>query len=253
MAYNLFPSAGLAGQRRPDMVPQMPSSFGGGMAGLGGRSFGGIGGLSPGAQGPQVQNTPPGFPTHGSPWPTGTPPNWMPKSNDFRLAQWQMFLPFLQAGYFDPRGNPLLIEQGRQRAAGISGSLQRRTNTAISAAGRGLDPAQAASYRLQSMIGSQGMESQLLNQALMDAYNRQADFAQQLALSQIGFGREGQEQQQSPSPWGGILSAVGAGLGGLVGGPPGAAAGGMLGGAAGGGGGGPRMGQPGFQYPYYGR
>ena len=82
-------------------------------------------------------------------------------------------------GYFgDPR-NSMLMEFARQQAGRTSGALQQRINTASSM--YGLDPAQAATYRLNAMLGGQGQEADYINQLLGQQFQSQQDWARQLA------------------------------------------------------------------------
>ena len=81
-------------------------------------------------------------------------------------------------------------------AAGISGSLQRQRS--LAAQTMGLNPTQRSSYELQSMLQRSGDQASLMNQALMEAWKNQNQFAQNL-----GLGWSGQQPlppDQSPGP-----------------------------------------------------
>jgi hypothetical protein len=118
---------------------------------------------------------------------------WWPTPADFRLGLHNEWLNFANAGYFDPRGNPQLIEAGRQNAANVSGNLQRQMQLATSM--MGLDPAQRATYRLQGMLGAQGQQAQLTNEALMDAWRRMAEYAERMSLGRYGITTDPQRQR----------------------------------------------------------
>lgn len=185
------------------------------------------------------------------------PSSWNPTEADWRRRLWdnRYLKQFDEAGYFDPGGNRMLQEAARMNAGNISGALQRQAS--VAAQSRGLDPTQRASAELNALLGGQGAASHALNQAMMQEWLRQAQFAQQMSLmQQQQMGQFGQynRQPQGASPWAGILSAVGGGIGNLIApGLGGAGVGSILGSMAGGGGGGaPRMGQEGFIYPFMG-
>jgi hypothetical protein len=116
------------------------------------------------------------------------PSGWYPSDDDFREKAFQLFRRSDLSGAYNPYGNERLIEAGRMNAANISGNLQRQMQIASSMSG--LDPAQQASYRLQGMLGAQGQQAQLSNEALMDAYRRAADMSQQFAGGTFGLGRQ---------------------------------------------------------------
>jgi hypothetical protein len=160
-----------------------------------------------------------------NPYPSINWGNWQPSEGDFRSHIYRLLENFGQEGYFDPRGNQRLIEAGRQNAGNISGGLQRQAQLASQASGQ--DPTQRASFWLQALLGGQGQQANLTNQALMDAWRRQADFAQGLMGQSQGLGQFNR-QQEGPS-FGDYLGALGGTAVGSFLGPLGGAAGGALG------------------------
>ena len=120
-------------------------------------------------------------------------------------------------GYFgDPR-NSMLMEFARQQAGRTSGALQQRINTASSM--YGLDPAQAATYRLNAMLGGQGQEADYINQLLGLQFQQQQDWARQLAqqFAQIPDPRAERNFLNQQAGYQTAGSILGAGVGALGG------------------------------------
>lgn len=135
-------------------------------------------------------------------------------ANDFPLYLQGQYRDFSNAGYFDPRGNQALIEAARQNAANVSGATQRRMNLATQM--YGLDPAQAATFRLQGMLGAQGGEAQAVNAALNQAVQDQARYAQSLGMAWAG--QPPIPRDTSPGVEDYVLQAIMAAIGGYAGG-----------------------------------
>lgn len=87
-------------------------------------------------------------------------------------------------GLLDPRGSPLLMSQMNEAATRNAQALQQRAATQGNL--MGLDPAQRASYNLQSSLGTQGDVANILANARLGSMQRNQDLLQQLASEYIG-------------------------------------------------------------------
>lgn len=133
-------------------------------------------------------------------------PGWYPNANEYSLGNYQILHRLINAGYFDPRGNQQLIAAGGMNASRIGQALQRQAMLASQAGG--LDPAQRGFGYLSGVLGGQGAQANAWNKALMDAWQQQANFGNQLALGSLGLSRP---EQQGQYPSAGSQIAGGAG------------------------------------------
>jgi hypothetical protein len=137
---------------------------------------------------------------------------------------------YANAGYFDPRGNQMLINSMNEGAQGTADALTQRAMTSANL--NGLDPAQRAVAKLQAQQsagqGVQNIMAQTRAQALGSANDfAQGLYGQQLAgsLGQIGQTNQGrlqdwingnQQNRQNNAGggfWGQIGGAVAGGIG----------------------------------------
>ena len=138
-----------------------------------------------------------------------------------------------QAGAFDPRGNQMLINSQIEAAQGTKDALVRRGMSAADLSG--LDPAQAAAAKLQTLRDTGRGVQDISAQVRGNAAQSQNDFYQglyrQLLGGDLGFTGADQQarlqdylanqanQRQKKGQWGQLGgSIVGAGVGGYFGG-----------------------------------
>ena len=137
------------------------------------------------------------------------------------------------AGYFDPRGNQMLLNSMNEGAQGTADALVRRNMTAADLGG--LDPAQRAVAKLQALRDTGRGVQDIMANVRGGVLGNANDFAQQLYLQQLqgSLGQIGQTNQARLNDWqagnqanrehkdqfGNIAGGVlGAGVGGYFGG-----------------------------------
>jgi len=138
-----------------------------------------------------------------------------------------------QAGYFDPRGNQMLLNSALEGAQGTASALQRQQMTQADLGG--LDPAQRAVAKLQALRDTGRGVQDIMANTRAGVMGNANDFAQQLYLQQLqgSLGQIGQTNGARLADWaagnqanrehknqwstlaGGVL---GSGLGGYLGG-----------------------------------
>lgn len=144
---------------------------------------------------------------------------------------------FGEAGYFDPRGNQMLINSQNEAAQGTADSLVRRQMTQADLGG--LDPAQRAVAKQQALRDTGRGVQDIMAQTRADALGSQDAWAKNLygtlLSGDLGFTGADQRakledylanqanQRGKKGQWGNIAGQVaGAGIGGYVGGLAGA-------------------------------
>ena len=140
---------------------------------------------------------------------------------------------FGQAGYFDPRGNQMLLNAMNEGAQGTADALVRRQMTQADLSG--LDPAQRAVAKLQALRDTGRGVQDIMANTRGQVLGNQNDFAQNLyqmllsgSLGQISADQQAklndwlnnnQQNRAHKDQWGNIASGVlGAGIGGYMGG-----------------------------------
>ena len=139
------------------------------------------------------------------------------------------------AGYFDPRGNQMLLNAANEGAQGTADALVRRQMTAADLSG--LDPAQRAVAKLQALRDTGRGVQDIMANTRGQVLGNQNDFAQNLyqmllsgSLGQISADQQAKLQdylannaneRAKKGQWGNIAGGVlGAGVGGYFGGKP---------------------------------
>jgi len=99
------------------------------------------------------------------------------------------------AGYFDPRGNQMLLNSMNEGAQGTADALVRRNMTAADLGG--LDPAQRAVAKLQALRDTGRGVQDIMANTRAGVLGNANDFAQQLYLAQLqgSLGQIGQTNQ----------------------------------------------------------
>jgi hypothetical protein len=87
-----------------------------------------------------------------------------------------------EAGYFDPRGNQMLIRSMQEGAQGDADALVRRQMTQSQVSG--LDPAQAAAYKQQALMQTGRGVQDIMAHTRAQALGAQDDFYKQLMRDQ---------------------------------------------------------------------
>lgn len=140
---------------------------------------------------------------------------------------------FGQAGYFDPRGNQMLLNAMNEGAQGTADALVRRQMSQADLSG--LDPAQRAVAKLQALRDTGRGVQDIMANTRAQALGNANDFAQNLysmllqgSLGQISADQQAklqdwltnnQNERNKKGQWGNIAGQVlGAGLGGYLGG-----------------------------------
>ena len=106
-----------------------------------------------------------------------------------------------QAGYFDPRGNQMLLNSALEGAQGTASALQRQQMTQADLGG--LDPAQRAVAKLQALRDTGRGVQDIMANTRAGVLGNANDFAQQLYLQQLqgSLGQIGQTNQARLNDW----------------------------------------------------